>query len=93
MDNRTSMLLFFGLVVIFAFTFVFGIDALSAQNVTYGVLSLIGYLVAIGFSIFQHALMKKEGSSLGLWFYTYTIVVGIVFVWYLTRCGTAFGWW
>jgi len=27
------------------------------------------------------------------WFITYAVVIGIIFVWYLTRCGTAFGWW
>ena len=93
MDNRTSMLLFIGLVVLFAFTFVFCLDALALENVKYGVIALLGYLVCLGFSIFQGSLMKKEGGALTLWFSTYTIVIGIVFVWYLTRTGTAFGWW
>ncbi len=93
MDNRTSMLLFIGLVVLFAFTFVFCLDALSLPNVKYGVIALIGYLVCMGFALFQRALLKKDGAPMTLWFTTYSIVVGIVFVWYLTRCGTAFAWW
>jgi len=93
MDNRTNILLFLGLTALFAFTFIFGIDALALPNVKYGVVSLIGFIICLGFSLFQAALLKKDGSSLLLWFRSYTIVIGIVFVWYLTRCGTAFGWW
>ncbi|HCM25440.1 MAG: hypothetical protein A2Z99_16705 [Treponema sp. GWB1_62_6] len=93
MDNRTSMLLFIGLVVLFAFTFVFGLDALTMESLKYGVIALIGYLVCIGFSLFQRSLLKKEGGAMALWFYSYSIVIGIIFVWYLTRCGTAFGLW
>ncbi|WP_156789600.1 hypothetical protein [Gracilinema caldarium] len=93
MDNRTSMLLFLVLVVLFAFTFVFGIDALALPNVSYGVLALIGYVVCLGFSVFQWALLKKERGAMMPWFITYAIVIGIIFVWYVTRCGTAFGWW
>jgi hypothetical protein len=93
MDNRTNMLLFISLTVLSALTFVFGLDALVISSVKYGVISLIGYLICLGFSIFESALLKKDGSPLLLWFRVYTIVVGIVFVWYLTRCGTAFGWW
>jgi len=84
MDNRTSMLLFLVLVVLFAFTFVFGIDALALPNVTYGILSLIGYIVCLGFSIFQWALLKKERGAMMPWFITYAVVIGILFVWYLS---------
>lgn len=93
MDNRTSMLLFIGLVVLFAFTFVFGLDALALPNVKYGVIALIGHAVCMGFSLFQWALLKKEGGAMVPWFITYAVLAGIVTVWYLTRCGTAFGWW
>lgn len=93
MDNRPSMLLFFGLVILFAFTFVFCLDALAVPNVKYGIIALFGYIVCMGFSLIQAAFLKKDGSPLLPWFRTYTIIVGIVFVWYLTRCGTAFSWW
>lgn len=93
MDNRTSMLLFIGLVVLFAFTFVFGMDALSVPNVKYGVLAIIGHIVCLGFGLFQRSLLKKEGAAMTTWFLSYSIVVGIITVWFLTRSGTAFGWW
>lgn len=93
MDNRTSMLLFIGLVVLFAFTFIFGVDALALPSLRYGIIALIGYVVCMGFSLFQWALIKKEGGSMTPWFITYAVVVGIITVWYLTRCGTAFAWW
>lgn len=93
MDNRTNMLLFFSLVVLFAFTFVFGVGALSQEVTALGVIALIGFVVCIGFSIFQSLLLKKDGSPMLLWFQVYTVVVGIVFVWFLTRSGTAAGIW
>ncbi|GAB1484569.1 hypothetical protein MASR2M78_33870 [Treponema sp.] len=93
MDNRTSMLLFIGLVVLFAFTFVFGVDALAVPSLKYGVLAMIGFVLSLGFSIFQWTLLKKEGGAMTPWFISYAVIIGIVFVWYMTRCGTAFGWW
>ncbi len=93
MDNRTNMLLFIGLVVLFVFTFVFGLDALTLSNVTYGILALVGYMVCIGFSLFQYSLIKKEGGAMLPWFLSYAVVIGILFVWHLTRTGTSFGWW
>jgi hypothetical protein len=87
------MLLFIGLVVLFAFTFIFGVDALALPSLRYGIIALIGYVVCMGFSLFQWALMKKEGGAMTPWFITYAVVVGIITVWYLTRCGTAFAWW
>lgn len=93
MDNRTNMLLFFCLSVLFALTFIFGLDALSLPDLKYGIIAFIGYVVCLGFSIFEGALLRKDGSPLLIWFQVYTVVIGIVFVWYLTRCGSAFGWW
>ncbi|TCW61885.1 hypothetical protein C5O22_03945 [Treponema sp. J25] len=87
------MLFFIALVILFAFTFVFGIDALALPNVTYGILALIGFVVCISFSLFQWALLKKERGAMMPWFMTYAVVIGIIFVWYLTRCGSAFKWW
>jgi hypothetical protein len=93
MDNRTNMLLFIGLVILFGFTFIFCLDALSIPNVNYGIYALIGYAVCLGFSLFQWALLRKDGGAMTPWFISYAVIIGIVCVWYLTRCGTAFGWW
>lgn len=93
MDNRTDMLLFIALAVLFAFTFVFGLDALAIPEVRYGVISLVGYVVCLFFTIFKGMLLKKDGGAMMPWYLTFAIVQGILFVWYLTRCGTAFGFW
>jgi hypothetical protein len=93
MDNRTSMLLFIGLVVLFVFTFIFGVDALALPSVKYGIIALIGHLVCLGFGFFQWGLLRKEGGAMAPWFVSYVVVIGVLSVWFFTRCGTAFGWW
>lgn len=93
MDNRTGMLLFFSLVIVFLFSLIFGVVALSEELLAAGIVALAGFILSLGFSIFQAALMKREGGSMTNWFNVYTIVVGIVFVWFLTRSGTVIGLW
>ena len=93
MNNRTGLLSFFVLVIVFVFTFVFCLDALAKQVVEYGVLALIGYLVCVVVSLLMGGFARKNGEALAVWYFAYTIVVSIVFVWYLTRCGTAFSFW
>jgi hypothetical protein len=93
MNNRNALLSFGILILLFAFTFVFCLDALSIPNLTYGILALIGYIICISFSLFMGGLSRKQGESIAIWFTSYGIAVSIVFVWYLTRCGTAFNYW
>jgi hypothetical protein len=93
METRNGLLTFGIFVLLFAFTFVFCLDALSIPNTTYGVLALIGYVVCITASLFNGFNAGKNGEAMAVWFNTFAIVVSIVFVWYLTRCGTAFMWW
>jgi hypothetical protein len=93
MESRNGLLNFGIFVLLFAFTFVFCLDALKIPNTTYGVLAVIGYVVCIVASLFLGFVSKQNGEALSVWFNTYAIVVSIVFVWYLTRCGTAFQWW
>ena len=69
------------------------LDALSIPNTFYGVYALIGYVVVISASLFNGFTAKQNGESLSIWFNTWAILMSIVFVWYLTRCGTAFQWW
>ena len=93
METRNG-LLFFGLfVLLFAFTFIFCLDALAIPNTMYGICALIGYIVCISMAIFNGFTMGKNGEALAVWYNSYAIIVSIVFVWYLTRCGTAFQWW
>jgi hypothetical protein len=93
METRNGLLTFGIFVLLAAFTFVFCLDALAIPNMTYGVLALIGYLVCITAGFFYGFTARQNGEALAVWFNSYAVVVSIVFVWYLTRCGTAFGLW
>jgi hypothetical protein len=93
MESRNGLILFGLFVLIFAFTFVFCLDALAVPNTFYGILALIGYVVCIAASLFTGYTSRQNGESIATWFSAYSIVVSIIFIWYLTRCGTAFGWW
>ncbi len=93
MDTRNGLVNFTLFIFIFAFSFVFSIDALAQPNTLYGVLALVGFIVCLAGSIFNAILARQGGEALATWFFTYAVIVAIVTVWYLTRCGTAFGWW
>lgn len=93
MDTKNGLVNFMLFIFLFAFSFIFSLDALAIPNVMYGVLALIGYVVCLGGSLFNGLLAKRDGEALALWFFTFAVVCSIVTVWYLTRCGTAFGWW
>jgi len=93
MESRNGLITFVIFVVLFAFSFVLGNDALSAQNTTYGVLAILGFVVCIAGSFFNGFTARKNGEAMAVWFLAYAVVVSIVFVWYCTRCGTAFMWW
>jgi len=93
MDTKNGLINFSLFIFVFAFSFIFSIDALASPNAFYGVLALIGYLVSLSTSLFNGILAKRDGEALSLWYFVYAVVVAIVTVWYMTRCGTAFGWW
>lgn len=93
METRNGLINFTLFIFIFVFSFIFSLDALALPNVFYGVLALIGYLVSLSGSVFNGVLSRRDGEALSLWYFVYAVIVGIVMVWYLTRCGTAFGWW
>lgn len=93
MDAKNGLVNFGLFILLFVFTFVFCLDALALPNTTYGVLALIGYIVCVGAALFTGILSRRDGEALAVWYFCYAVVVSIIFVWYLTRCGTAFGWW
>lgn len=93
MDNRTGLLLFLVVCLLFGFSFVLGNDSLANGNIAYGVLALLGYLVVISTSILNGLFAKRDGGALALWYFALVVVVSIVFVWFATRCGVAFKWW
>ncbi|HET7838479.1 MAG TPA: hypothetical protein VFL04_01880 [Rectinemataceae bacterium] len=93
METRNGLITFGIFVLLFAFTFVFCLEALIVNSTFYGVLALIGFVVSIATALFYGLMAKQNGEALAPWFNTYALLVGIVFVWYLTRVGTAFRWW
>jgi hypothetical protein len=93
MDAKNGLVPFGLLLVLFGFTFIFCMDALALPNVFYGGLALGGYIVCVAASLFLGMMAHREGEALSLYFYIYGVIVAIIFIWYLTRCGTAFGWW
>ena len=93
MDTKNGLINFSLFVFVFIFAFVFSIDALASPNTFYGVLALVGFLVSLSASLFNGILSRRDGEALALWYFVYAVIVGIITVWYLTRCGTAFGWW
>jgi NADH:ubiquinone oxidoreductase subunit 6 (subunit J) len=93
METRNGLITFFIFVLLSVFTFVFCLDAIALPNMEYGILALIGYVVVISASLFNGFSAKQNGEALSIWFNSWGVIVSIVFVWYLTRCGTAFKWW
>lgn len=93
MDTRNSLINFTLFVFLLAFSFVFSLLALSTPSVFYGVLALIGFIASIAGSVFNSFLAKQSGEAIYVWFTSFAVVTAILFIWYLTRCGTAFGWW
>lgn len=93
METRNGLLTFGIFVLLSMFTFVFCLDALAIPNTMYGVLAIIGYVVVISASLFNGFTARKNGEALGVWFNSWAVIVSIVFVWYLTRVGSAFKWW
>ncbi|MCX7023157.1 MAG: hypothetical protein NT080_00875 [Spirochaetes bacterium] len=93
MDTRNGLVTFGLMILLFVFAFVFCLDALGTPNATYGVLAIIGFIACIGASLYNGMLSAREGEGLALWYRAYSVLAAIAFVWFLTRCGTAFGWW
>jgi heme/copper-type cytochrome/quinol oxidase subunit 4 len=96
METRNGLITFGLFVLLAVFTFVFCLGALATPdtpNMTYGVLALIGFVVCIIASLFNGSTARQNGEALAVWFTSYAVVVSIVFVWFLTRCGSAFKLW
>ena len=90
---RNYLVFFFILILVFAFTFVFCWQAIAEQNTLYGTLAVLGFLTGIISSLVIGFQAREEGGALFVWFFGYTIIISIIFVWYLTRCGSLFQFW
>lgn len=93
MEAKNGLVPFGLLIVLFAFTFILSLDALAVPSTTYGVMAFVGFVVCMIAGLFLGLIARREGEALSLYFNVYSVVVAVVFVWYATRCGTAFGWW
>jgi hypothetical protein len=93
MDGRSYILSLLLLVVLFVFSFVLFTIALAEGIVFLGILSIIGFIVALVVSVVQSITVANEGMSIGLWFYVYIGITEIIFIWFLTRAGTMLGLW
>jgi hypothetical protein len=93
MDSRNGLIPFGLLVLVFAFSFVFCLDSLSIPNMVYMVLALVGFVAALGCSLLLGLFARRDGEALAVWYNIYLLIVGIVFVWYLTRIGTFYKLW
>jgi len=90
---RNYLVFFFILILVFAFTFVFCWQAIQEKNVLYGTLAVLGYLTGLIASLVIGFQAREESGSLFVWFFGYTILISIFFVWYLTRGGSLFQFW
>jgi hypothetical protein len=93
MDNRSSLILFFVMILVFIFSFTLSLDAIASQHVLYGAYAFAGFFILIFVSMFQSMSLKKDGVAVAYWFQTLMVVSLVVIVWYTTRAGTLFGWW
>ena len=95
MDNRSGLVLFGMLVLALVFSVTLSWDALSggSTSVVYGIFALAGFILCVAASFFEFLLLKREGVALSYWFLIAGIIISVIFIWYLTRCGTIFGWW
>lgn len=93
MDGRSYLLSLLLLVVLFVFCFVLFSIALAEEIVFLGILSIIGFIVALVVSVVQSIAVASEGMSIALWFYIYIGITEIIFIWFLTRAGTMIGLW
>jgi hypothetical protein len=93
MDNKSSLVLFFVLIVVFIFSFTLSLDAIAHNQVMYGIYAFAGFLILVGLSFGQGMTLKKDGVAIAYWYQILTVVSLVVLVWYSTRAGVLFHWW
>jgi len=90
-DNRSSILVFVVVVLLFAFSHVFAVFTLVDPVTTFTVLALIGYSLVLFTGLAFGTLLTAEGVAISLWFYAVSLVSGILLVWFVTKIGSAAG--
>ncbi len=85
---RNYMVFLIGLVILFAFSFIFCYDAIYMQSLIAGILAIIGYITALIIALVIGMASREEGGSLFISFFVVAGITAVVFIWYLTRAGT-----
>lgn len=93
MENKSVVVLFFILLVVFIFSFTLSLDAIANNQALYGAFALVGFILLVFVSLFETMILSKEGMAVSYWFRVLSVMSLIVLVWYVTRAGTLFGWW
>ncbi len=93
MDNKSILVLFIVMIVMFVLAFTMCLDAIENSRTMYGIYAFVGFILLVLISFFEGMMLKKEGVALSYWFRALSVVSLIVLVWYTTRAGTLFGWW
>ncbi len=90
---RNFLVFLVGLIILFAFSFIFCFQAIYSVNLTAGILAVIGFLAALVIALLVGLWSREEGGSLYLWYFGIAIITAIIFVWYLSRAGTLLNIW
>jgi hypothetical protein len=90
---RNFLVFLIGIVILFAFSFLFCFQGIYAQNLLAGILAVIGFLATLVISLLIGISSREEGGSLYLWFFGITIITAIMFVWFLSKAGTLLNVW
>jgi hypothetical protein len=84
---RNYLIFLFGLIVLFAFSFVFCYQGVYGPSLIAGVLACVGFVAALVISLIIGVASREEGGSLYIYFFVITGITAIVLVWFLTRAG------
>ncbi len=85
---RNYLIFLFGLVLLFAFSFIFAYEGIYNQSLLAGILAIVGFVAALVISLVIGIASREEGGSLYLYFFGVTVITAIIFVWYISRAGT-----
>ncbi len=85
---RNYLIFFFGLIVIFVFSALFGYEGIYTENLVAGILCIVGFVAAIVISVIIGIASREEGGSLYVYFFVVTGITAVLLVWFLSRAGT-----
>jgi hypothetical protein len=84
---RNYLIFFFGLIVVFIFSFIFCYTAVYSENLVAGILAVIGLLATMIICLIIGLASREEGGTLYIYFFAVLGLAELLFVWFLTRAG------